>query len=406
MQNPKEDPKPAIRILLIDLNLETEALIQSYIRKIEHARFHLDSTTDLGCAAESIRENRHDIYLLHFSPAGTKHLDFLKAVRKEGSKNLILTLLDTADEKAERLLMEAGANDILVQDQFDSSDLDRTIRYALLQRKSEAQLERLIQERTLELAFANQTLLLADKRKNEFLASLAHELRNPLTPIQNALEVIQNSSQQPGQVEKARGIIERQLQDLIRLIDDFLVISRITRNKLTLQSEQLDLADVLNHSLETNQPLIDKAHLKIEKNFQEGDCFVYGDRMRLEQIFGNLLNNAIKFNRPHGKITLSVKAEKKQYVTRIADTGIGIPRLELQALLASTRSEAFKPNHTSNGLGLGLTLVKKLVEMHGGSVSIQSAGKDQGTEAIVRLPKWTRCEESSASSKSATKGAL
>jgi PAS domain S-box-containing protein len=226
----------------------------------------------------------------------------------------------------------------------------------------------------------------ADRRKDEFLAMLAHELRNPLAPIRNAAQAIKLAGPANADQQWAREVIERQTQHLTRLVDDLLDVSRITRGKVALQREPLDLATIINRAVETSRPLIDKHHHQFDIVLPAESLRVEGDLTRLVQVFGNLLNNAAKFTDEGGYIRLEAGQEGGEAVIRVLDNGMGLPA-DLRPHVFDLFTQAdHSLDRSQGGLGIGLTLVRSLVELHGGKVEARSEGAGKGSEFIVRLP--------------------
>jgi signal transduction histidine kinase len=226
----------------------------------------------------------------------------------------------------------------------------------------------------------------ADHRKNEFLAMLAHELRNPLAPIRNAVEILRVRGTDPQVVEKTRNLIDRQVQYLVRLVDDLLDISRITRGKVQLQTECVAMDAIVSQAVETSRPLLDARQHTLEVRLPEEPVLVNGDPVRLTQVLGNLLNNAAKYTEPGGRVWVTVERDGREVVIRVRDTGMGIPPEMLPAIFDLFTQVDRSLDRSQGGLGIGLTLVRSLVELHGGSVQAVSAGLKQGSEFIVRLP--------------------
>jgi PAS domain S-box-containing protein len=225
----------------------------------------------------------------------------------------------------------------------------------------------------------------ADRRKDEFLAMLAHELRNPLAPIRNALGILAMRFTDP-ELEKVRGMMERQVEHLVRMVDDLLDVSRIMRGRIELRSEPLELAAIIARAVETARPAIDARGHELTVSLPTERIWVRGDLVRLAQIFANLLGNAAKYTEGTGRITLTAECENVRVAIRIRDTGIGIapellPRI-FDLFVQGDRSVA----RSQGGLGIGLTLVRRLVELHGGTIRAESAGPGRGSEFIVRLP--------------------
>jgi PAS domain S-box-containing protein len=225
----------------------------------------------------------------------------------------------------------------------------------------------------------------ADRRKDEFLATLAHEIRNPLAPIRHELEIIRVAHGRPEVTERARAVMERQLAHLVHLVDDLMDVSRITRGKLELRREKLSLTDALQAALEASRPLIDAAHHELIINMPPEPIYVLGDMTRLAQIFSNLLNNAAKYTPPGGRIMMSASAVDGQAVIEVRDTGIGIAAEALPNVFEMF-AQANRTRGLASGLGIGLALVSALAEMHGGTVTAQSEGADRGSTFAVRLP--------------------
>jgi signal transduction histidine kinase/ActR/RegA family two-component response regulator len=226
----------------------------------------------------------------------------------------------------------------------------------------------------------------ADRRKNDFLATLAHELRNPLAPIRTALEIMRRADDNPALMGQIRKIMERQLGHLIRLIDDLLDVSRITRGKLQLRKECVSLAMVIQSAVEAARPFIDVQEHDLSISLPKEAIYLDADPTRLAQIFANLLNNAAKFTAPRGQIWLGAERQGGEVVLSVRDSGIGIAAEQLPRLFEMFEQAAPALQRTHGGLGIGLALVRGLVMLHGGTVEARSAGPGQGSEFLLRLP--------------------
>jgi signal transduction histidine kinase len=239
----------------------------------------------------------------------------------------------------------------------------------------------------IERRRAEEALKEADHRKDEFLAMLAHELRNPLAPIRNAMEIFRlKGALADPELQWAREVVERQVQQLTRLVDDLLDISRISRGKINLLIEPTDLAAVVARAVEISRPLIDARKHDLKSSLPGQAVWVAGDPARLVQVVSNLLNNAAKYTEEGGHIELSVEASCDQAVLRVRDTGVGIAAAMLPHVFDLFTQVQGSVSRSEGGLGIGLTLVRSLVEMHGGSVLSTSGGLGHGSEFIVRLP--------------------
>jgi PAS domain S-box-containing protein len=237
------------------------------------------------------------------------------------------------------------------------------------------------ERRRAELALQN-----ADRRKDEFLATLAHELRNPLAPICMGLEFLKMSGDDPGSAANVRTIMERQAQHMVRLIDDLLDVSRITRGKLELRRSQVELAVIVHDAVAATRHMFDEAGHQFFVRLPDAPVRLYADGNRLTQVLTNLLNNAAKFTPREGRIELTAKHAGGEVFLELADSGIGIPTDKLDRVFEMFTQIHDPSEFAQAGLGIGLTLVKRLVEMHGGHIEVQSRGRNQGTTFVVRLP--------------------
>jgi PAS domain S-box-containing protein len=230
---------------------------------------------------------------------------------------------------------------------------------------------------------AREALREADRRKDEFLATLAHELRNPLAPIRNAVQLLKRGAVDHPAVRTAQEIMDRQVDHMVRLIDDLLDVSRITRGKLELRRQPVELTRVVQQAVETSRPNIRQ---QFSVSLPSEPIHVHGDAVRLAQVLANLLNNAAKYTEPDGRIALTAAREGDQVCIRISDTGIGIDPEQLPNLFQMFSQARPALARSEGGLGIGLSLARSLVEMHGGTISASSAGLGRGSEFSVRLP--------------------
>ena len=248
------------------------------------------------------------------------------------------------------------------------------------------QLERL--NRNLELRVAERTAELVDagRRKDEFLAMLAHELRNPLAAIRLAAQLVVLPELPQAQLAKSAAVIHRQVEHLVRLIDDLVDVSRITRGLISLRREPTEISAVVAQAIESSRPVIDAKHHILTVSVPDESLRVNGDAARLSQIVGNILNNAAKFTDASGRIDLIVKRDADAVMVQVVDNGVGISP-EMLPRVFDLFTQIDRPlDRTSTGLGIGLALVHRLVEMHGGTVSAHSDGHGLGTSLVVRLP--------------------
>ncbi|MGI8601640.1 MAG: hybrid sensor histidine kinase/response regulator [Verrucomicrobiales bacterium] len=288
-----------------------------------------------------------------------------------------------------------GGNIILIERPFRPGTLISTFEVALRSRRRQYQVRDLLEERESVLSrirqaqesLAQQAAALrdADRRKDEFLAMLAHELRNPLASVANAATLLQLADDGENR-SWAAGVIVRQTAQLARLIDDLLDVSRITSGKIRLRREMVDAAILIDRACESAQPLIDERRHELRRHFSRGVLWIEADPTRIEQIILNLLTNAAKYTGEDGLIEVAACREGAEILITIRDNGIGIAPAQLPGMFELFAQGERSIARSEGGLGIGLTIVKKLVEMHGGKVEAESAGTNRGTAFTVRLP--------------------
>ena len=262
---------------------------------------------------------------------------------------------------------------------FDNQDLIESLQAAKNQAEAlNRELEQRVRDRTAKL-------MEADQRKDEFLATLSHELRNPLAPIRFALESLKLGTP-PTIATRARDVIERQVRQLVRLVDDLLDVSRITANKIQLRRGPHELAPLMETAVESIMPLATAAEQTLDVGLPSTPIHVYGDGTRLVQIFVNILNNAVRFTPRGGHVWFTAEQQSDEAVVRIRDTGIGIAPDALPRVFDMFQQAAPTLERSAGGLGIGLTLARRLVQMHEGRIDIRSPGPGQGTEVEIGLP--------------------
>ena len=302
---------------------------------------------------------------------------------------IVLLAGTAADSSVVARAMELLGNVTILERPVRVTTLISALRTAIRARRRQYE----VRDRLIDLTHAEATLRAqserlrdSDRRKDEFLATLAHELRNPLAPIRNALQIIHLSGNNGPAVEQARKMMERQLSQMVRLIDDLLDVSRISRGKLDLRKERIELATVIKSAVDTAQPLIDAAGHELTLSLLPEPIYLDADPVRLAQIFSNLLNNAAKYMDRGGRIWLTTAREGKEVVVSVRDAGIGIPEEAMPAIFDMFAQVDRSLEKSQGGLGIGLTLVKQLLEMHGGRIEARSEGQGKGAEFIARLP--------------------
>ena len=227
------------------------------------------------------------------------------------------------------------------------------------------------------------------RRKDEFLAMLAHELRNPLAPIRSAVDLLRlTGGRGPSMMESSLGVIDRQVAQLVRLVDDLLDMARVSMGRITLQREILELSQVVQQALETTRPLIDARRHRLVLALPEAPMLMHGDATRLAQALGNVIINAAKYTEPGGSIEISLQPDDDGHaLIRVRDNGRGIDAAEAERLFTMFYQASGTLERADGGLGIGLALVRRLVEMHDGSIDVHSEGLARGSEFVIRLPR-------------------
>jgi signal transduction histidine kinase len=236
-----------------------------------------------------------------------------------------------------------------------------------------------------ELRAYADALTEADRRKDEFLATLAHELRNPLSPIRNGLDILRASPTAPN-AEEIRDMMDRQLSHLVRLVDDLLDVSRVSQGKVELRKEQIAVSELIKTAVEASEPLISAGRHELILDPPNAEVWLDADLTRLSQVVSNLLNNAAKYTPEGGRIVLSARRERNEVLISVSDNGIGIPSDMLPRVFDLFTQVPDNLDRSRGGLGIGLALVKQLVEMHGGSIAAESGGRGNGSSFRLRLP--------------------
>ena len=295
---------------------------------------------------------------------------------------LLVLTGEGADSELALRTIETLGNVTLLERPVRVPALVSAVRAALRARRRQYQ----IRDHLAEVRRIADALREADRRKDEFLAILAHELRNPLAPMRSALETLRLAPENRNNATWARDIMTRQIEQMVRLIDDLLDLSRVSRGKIKLERESLGLYEIVIDTLEVCRPAIKKAGHLLDVHLPEEPLRVRGDRTRLVQVLCNLLSNAAKYTAPGGRIELAAAQEGADIVISVSDNGVGIPQAMLSKVFEMFTQVENTLEHSQGGLGIGLTLVKRLVELHGGTVEARSDGVGHGARFLVRLP--------------------
>jgi signal transduction histidine kinase len=349
-------------IVLADDNAD----MRDYLARLLGQRYEVIGVTDGAEALDALRRERPDLLLTDVMMPRMDGFELLRAVRADVQlRELPVILLSArAGEDARIEGLDVGADDYLVKP-FAAREL-------LARVGTHLAMSRVRRE--------------ASRRKDEFLATLAHELRNPLAPIRHALAVAGKRNAAPEQVDRSHAIIERQLCHMTLLLDDLLDVSRIAGGRLQLRRQPVDMHAVIDAALETSMPVIGARAHDLAVNVEQVPLPLDGDPMRLSQVVSNLLNNAAKYTPRGGHLRLSVQRQEHKVVIRVADDGVGIAAEALPGIFEMFSQGSTALEGAEGGLGIGLALVKGVVELHGGTVMADSDGIGRGAEFVVRLP--------------------
>ncbi len=391
-------------ILIVEDDLGLARLVRARLERAGHV---VETAASAEEGMECVRRGGMDLFILDQRlPSGVSGLQLYERIKAAGFDAPAILATGFSDEATLLQALRAGVRDFVPKTADYLNYLVPAVARVLKEVRTERELaesrirakEAISRQRELEAEIAErkiaekereraqEALREADRRKDEFLAMLAHELRNPLAPIRNALEMLKLVEASPEMRRQTRDMMERQVQLMVRLVDDLLDVSRITRGKIELRKESIKLADVVTRAVETARPLIDARKHELLQDIAPASLWVQGDLVRLGQVVANLLNNAAKYMEPGGRIWLKAGRQGDKIVLRLRDAGIGIAPEMLPQIFDLFTQADHSPSLSQGGLGIGLTLVRRLVEMHGGKVEAYSEGLGRGSEFVVSLP--------------------
>ena len=354
-------------ILIVDDN---ESGIYAKRRLLERAGFKVLEARNGTAALEMAYSHRPDLALLDIKLPDIDGFEVCRRLRANSmTASMAIVHITASFERPEDHVrgLEAGADTFLLAP-TDPSVLVATARSLIRMRRAEAALRE------------------SDRRKDEFLAVLAHELRNPLAPLRNSLQILEREPGRSPTSRMAMEIMDRQISQMVRLIDDLLEISRINENKLELRLENTDLEHIVESALETCRNLIESGGHTLKVSLPPGPVPIYGDVVRLAQVLGNLVSNSAKYTQPGGTIEIAAIADENWVEISVTDTGIGISEEDMPRIFEMFAQSRRAAGSQAGGLGIGLALVRRLVDMHGGRVSAASAGPGKGSRFVVHLP--------------------
>jgi signal transduction histidine kinase len=364
---------------------------------LERLGYRVAVAMTVEAARSRIRQGGIDLMVLDYRLASeVSGLDFYRQVQAEGWNLPTILVTGFSDERVLTEAIRAGVRDFVPKTPAYLEDLPPAVERVMKQVRAERQVaeSEALRESNQQLQRLSEQLVEADRRKDKFLAMLGHELRNPLAPLANCLHVLRHWRGDAATVERAREVMERQVRYLTRLVDDLLDVSRITRGKILLHSEPLDLAALVQYTVEDRRPALAAAALILLVELPDEPVWVSGDPTRLVQVLDNLLANAGKFTRPGGQVSVRLRPDPSgdRATLTVRDTGIGIEPAILPQVFDSFAQADRSLDRSQGGLGLGLSIVKGLVELHGGEVWARSEGLGRGSEFGFCLPLLARDE--------------
>jgi signal transduction histidine kinase len=396
-----------LRVLLVGNEDEDGVRVRELVAQLS-GLVEVEWAATFEAGLEAMVTRRHDAHIVDSALGPRSGVELLRAYREAGDGAPVI-VIGPADRALDVAAMESGAADYLVRGRLDAARLERSVRYAVEGSRRAAalrgvrdELETRVAERTDALETTNEALGAevserraaeralreADRRKDAFFATLAHELRNPLAPLSSAVEILERTADTPEERdrrERAIRVIDRQVAHMVRLIDDLLDLSRITHGKLELRRERVTLGVVIDSALETAGPLLARRRQAFERIEPAMPVLLYVDPMRLAQVLANLLSNAAKYTEPGGRIRLEAVRDAGDVVVSVVDSGIGIPAAHLGHVF-----EMFGQGHRAHdpvygGLGIGLALAKSLALLHGASLTAASEGEGKGSVFTLRV---------------------
>ena len=351
-----------IRVCLIEDDDDDYVVTRDLLQESCHTRFHLDRVSTYAAAVNALQRAEHDVYLIDYRLGAHNGLELLQQFAASSAPLIMLTGQNDRDVDLEA--MRSGAMDYLVKGRTDAALLERSIRYSIARKRTEESL----------------------RHKDEFLAMLGHELRNPLAPIRTALHILDVPQAGQDAVQRAKNVLHRQVNHLVRLVDDLLDVSRIVLRRIELRKEPADLMEIVRHAADTAETVVEARGQKLEIHAPSEPVLVMADAIRVAQAITNLLVNAANHSERPGPIRLIVERDRGEVLIRVRDWGVGIPKDLLanvfDLFVQGRRSLA----RSQGGLGIGLTLVKGIVELHGGTVQAYSEGPGTGSEFVIRMP--------------------
>jgi signal transduction histidine kinase len=370
-----------IRALLVEDDEDDYLITKDLFSDIYADAYQLDWVRDYDLALEKLGHDGYDICLMDYRLGAHNGLELLREASARNVKTPIIFLTGQGDRSLDVEVMNAGAADYLVKGQLDSAKLERSIRYAIQQRRFEEERIR----RLLEGAARTQAEI-ANRQKDEFLAMVSHELRGPLNSMLGWIHLLKSGKLKSEDVQKAMDTIERNCKLQVRIIEDLLDTTRILNGNLRLQLSSINLVSIIEEALKASYPMAEAKSISLNKTFDSSIERITGDSERLQQVVSNLISNAIKFTPDGGRVDVCLEKAGEIVRLSIKDTGIGIAPHFLPYVFDRYKRADNQTSKRHSGLGLGLAIVRHIVEAHQGEVSVYSEGEGLGTTFFIDLP--------------------
>ncbi|HVL68637.1 MAG TPA: response regulator [Vicinamibacterales bacterium] len=370
-----------LRLLLIDDDTVDRMTVRRLLRQMR-ADAVVEECTSGEEALARLSAGTFDCVLLDYNIPGADGLATLKALREQGHALPVIVLTGQGDEEVAVALMKAGAADYLNKNSLSGERLERSLRYALALHRAEEERRQLLERERR----AREQAQAANRAKDEFLATLSHELRTPLNAILGWSRLLASGNLDAENTRRAIEIIDRNARLQAQLIEDLLDISRIITGKLRLDLQTVTVNSIVEAALESVRPSADARGISIEAELADAGDSILCDPRRMQQVIWNLLTNAIKFTPEGGRVAIALQRQESLVTITVTDTGIGIEPAFLPYVFDRFRQQDGASTRAHGGLGLGLSIVRHLVELHGGTVEARSAGPGEGSSFVVRVP--------------------
>ncbi len=370
-----------VRALLVEDDEDDYLITKDLFSDIYGGAHHLEWVREYEEAVEKLESDKYDICLMDYRLGEHNGLELLQEASARNVKIPIIFLTGQGDRSLDVEVMNAGAADYLVKGQLDSAKLERAIRYAIQQRRFEEERIR----RLLEGAARTQAEI-ANRQKDEFLAMVSHELRGPLNSMLGWIHLLKGGKLKADDVQKALDTIERNCKLQVRIIEDLLDTTRILNGNLRLQISSVNFISIIEEALKAAYPMVEAKAITLNRTLDSSIERVAGDPERLHQVVSNLISNAIKFTPEGGRIDVRLEKQDEYAQLAVSDTGIGIAQHFLPSVFDRYKRADNQTSKRHSGLGLGLAIVRHIVEAHNGTVKVHSDGEGYGATFFVNIP--------------------